>query len=1071
MMRRLLALLVIASGSLGAQTSINGPTVIQSGTGSGTVLPSPQFSLFYQPTTGTVSQAAGDPNITTDGAGNVTGISLKAQAIGGFRYAVQWQTGGGNNGIANAAAANQAVVADPSYSTTEQYSPASPIPSWPSNFIFKDQRPGKNLYLYHNPAITPTYGDVNNPPESHFFVRDGTAVPTVEGGVQQNSLIVFDMSISDNNSQPGYSWGTRWEVPLAVSIAQQFNGSGISEALNTDTFKYGKGDTVGVYCQANGYGGADATNDEGTKACSGSTTEPPIIRTAPCTTGCTAGSTQLKLTIPNCPPTTAGGNGCIFGTGHPFIDTTAGATATTVSAIGVGLNTSMSAVTVAATVPVSTAWGTLANTITPTTTTVVVPPFTQPMTFNVNVTSGTFTAPGLVCFSQNQQEQAAITAVGTPSGGVQSVTVAVHNGSGHASGSYLLEGGMCGNGYEQTAYTIGGLRYLLDIVGSTDAHTLQVIAWYVGVAHQITNWGQINLSNAITGTISLGTLTNSGTTVSATYNGGTLSVPSNFGGSTFVITGASDSVFNANCTAAVWTTPTNLTCTIAGLSGSHTSVSATASLGLNGVNIWPWATVWDVQNETLTPPSMDGSFTLSPNNVAFATSDTIQQPHHHAGQFNGARFQDVVQNPGNIGTPFTTSIQGPGAQGGGLATGQGGVVSLGVVQADSYYFGSGGFHFAPNFVNHFGPYYIGNNYDHGPQISSPGLNVVRTAAFQNTDVNYCFNFYNFFNAVGNNTLNNCPSTQNMQLTIGGTGTYTIKAPTADFSQIGTLYMPSFTLSTAAGLVSGQGYNYAPFSNQLTGANWHVTGGALTGGTPTCSITDDQGNAACTLTTTTFANFTDNLSGAFTAMTANAQFSTQMRLQGLVGGETVSVGAAFLGTNFTLTSNWANYCATYTTPASGAGLTNFASINLTASETVNISNVVTRPGPCGPPLQTANNQSTTLTNVSHAVTFDSNAYTLAGVAESTVGGLPVVIAAGTATGTTAAITAPACGATVTVAATGVLATDAITWSFNAAPAGTNAGLVSWPTAGNVNFAYCPGVTETPSAATINWRVVR
>lgn len=82
-----------------------------------------------------------------------------------------------------------------------------------------------------------------------------------------------------------------------------------------------------------------------------------------------------------------------------------------------------------------------------------------------------------------------------------------------------------------------------------------------------------------------------------------------------------------------------------------------------------------------------------------------------------------------------------------------------------------------------------------------------------------------------------------------------------------------------------------------------------------------------------------------------------------------------------------------------------------------------------------------------------------------------VAAGQAVMTTAAITAPACGTTVTVAAPNVVSTDIILFAFNAAPAGTNAGLVAWPTAGNVNFAYCPGVTETPAAATINWKVAR
>lgn len=90
---------------------------------------------------------------------------------------------------------------------------------------------------------------------------------------------------------------------------------------------------------------------------------------------------------------------------------------------------------------------------------------------------------------------------------------------------------------------------------------------------------------------------------------------------------------------------------------------------------------------------------------------------------------------------------------------------------------------------------------------------------------------------------------------------------------------------------------------------------------------------------------------------------------------------------------------------------------------------------------------------------------------TLSGIPKIIGSGTATMTTAAITAPACGATVTVPQTGVLSTDTIKWSFNSAPSGTNTGIVSWPTAGNVNFAYCPGVTETPTSATLNWSVTR
>lgn len=84
---------------------------------------------------------------------------------------------------------------------------------------------------------------------------------------------------------------------------------------------------------------------------------------------------------------------------------------------------------------------------------------------------------------------------------------------------------------------------------------------------------------------------------------------------------------------------------------------------------------------------------------------------------------------------------------------------------------------------------------------------------------------------------------------------------------------------------------------------------------------------------------------------------------------------------------------------------------------------------------------------------------------------LVVGFGTATMTTAAIAPGNCGATVTVAATGVLATDTISWAFNSPPSGNNAGLVAWPTLGNVNFAYCSNTTQTPSPATINWRVIR
>lgn len=87
-----------------------------------------------------------------------------------------------------------------------------------------------------------------------------------------------------------------------------------------------------------------------------------------------------------------------------------------------------------------------------------------------------------------------------------------------------------------------------------------------------------------------------------------------------------------------------------------------------------------------------------------------------------------------------------------------------------------------------------------------------------------------------------------------------------------------------------------------------------------------------------------------------------------------------------------------------------------------------------------------------------------------------IASGTAVLGTSAISTTTSATAVTVAAAGVLSTDAIEWSFNAAPGtGYTSGLhvLSYVTAGNVNFLVVNPTAGslTPAAATLNWRVVR
>lgn len=147
-----------------------------------------------------------------------------------------------------------------------------------------------------------------------------------------------------------------------------------------------------------------------------------------------------------------------------------------------------------------------------------------------------------------------------------------------------------------------------------------------------------------------------------------------------------------------------------------------------------------------------------------------------------------------------------------------------------------------------------------------------------------------------------------------------------------------------------------------------------------------------------------------------------------------------------------------------GITMFGGANLNSSPYLSLNGTIDFVERAAPGSFFAGNDALYGDSTAHCLKFNNNNTGLSGC-------IPQVVASGTATMTTAAITAGNCGTTVTVAAAGVATTDSIAFSFNAAPAGSNAGLVSWPTANNVNFAYCPNSAETPAAATINWRVVR
>jgi len=708
-----------------------------------------------------------------DFAGPIGGKSISAQSLGGVLVASSYQNGSGNNGIANAAngASNQTIVADPSYATTERPGPAS---FTAQGLHYVDKRLGQQTDFYYDPGYA--IQNIFNIGFDGNWPQAGTSIyclfdkaPATWGGGNHNHGC---SNVGQVSTAPGWtlgypdgfsgSAGNGWQIHTLQRLGQKINSAGINESLNIDQYKYGTGDNAGEYLYVNGEGGWTAYGDEGTFAYGGQTAEDASTFTGTCLTGCITGSTQIKTS-----PVTGSGT---QGVGRYLIDTAKAPVIGSISNIANGLGAA-SAITISTSVPVSSAWGTLATSIN--TPLITVSPFTTSQTFNVNIASGTFTTSTLVCFAGTFHECAIPTAVGTSSGGVQSVTIPLRKP--HNSGTYVFQGGMAGYGLEATAYTQTGtqtLRYLFDVVGSTGPNTIQVLQWQQGMPHLVSLSAQIYQSfNIASG------LSSSGSTVNGTYNatGSTLWLPSQYHG-TVIISGASDSALNAPCTGLTWSSGNAFTCTIVGLSGSHSSTSATSAVlalngnPLNGFKLWPMAEVLDVQNEATTPPSLDGTLQLEPNVIAFAAGDTVEEPHHQSALFGVASLHSYVYNPFTLGDPLHVAVGGPGAQGGGTSPSANSFVNLSNGQPDSYYVRGGGVMTPPNAINVQGAFHIGVDFGEGPSSQQPLFQVLPTDA-QKNDLNYSYYAFQLYNKTGSTSLAVNPNSGNSVMATPGTATW------------------------------------------------------------------------------------------------------------------------------------------------------------------------------------------------------------------------------------------------------------------------------------------------------------
>lgn len=466
------------------------------------------------------------------------------------------------------------------------------------------------------------------------------------------------------NSSPGLDLGNPavgpggWSTHSGISVNSVVNSPGISNTIGATQVKAGIGDTTGFYFYNYSYGGVVAKSDEGNHLTAALGGEQTALYTGNVNSGGT-GATSLKV---HC---TAD---CQYpGDGRYLIDTqqavVSGYVTGKTDPIG---SFTPGTFTIDVGITPSTAWGTLsADVVTPIAAQIGTG-FTN-MTFRVNVTRGRFTPGTLVCFGGQYHEQALVSSVS--GSGTVSLTVPLRHA--HESGSWIMQGGPCGTFIEFMANSIAAgnqkIRFPIDILGATDSHTLvyRYFAYSSGTFNRGYWPGNVTFVR-----LPSSSLSNTDGTVTMNLAAGNLAQhPELYNAASVFISNAANPRFNGVCSNTKITSNGQFSCTqnssLGAISASAEVSYGSAMSGNTGFNLWSGAEVLDVLDHNVTPPAVDGTFTIEPNSADWATNDTVENVHHYATSIDAQHLAINILNPMKLnGDARVLALSGPGVSGG-----------------------------------------------------------------------------------------------------------------------------------------------------------------------------------------------------------------------------------------------------------------------------------------------------------------------------------------------------------------------------------------------------------------------
>jgi hypothetical protein len=646
-------------------------------------------------------------------------------------------------------------ILDPAYASTDRYNldrgALSGTSMAAAQAMLLDFRSGAMTVVSHNPALR--IGSTNGDRNGALFSCTNDAVQNPITGTSQLTTTNSCIALALHQRAPGFSIGnppvgpSGWSVHKGIAIDTFVSTPGISEGIGIGQTKSGVGDNTGIYTYHFNYGGATAPSDEGNEdGFQGGETNITYAGTS-AVNG--TGLTQFKVncTIDCTNP----------GDGRYLIRTQSAVATGNVTAITNPSGFTPGAMTVDATVTPSTFWGTLsANVVTPQSSTGTT---STAMTFSVAKVGGAGapTAGDLLCFAGQFHEQAVVTSVS--GSGPYSITANLRHA--HESGSWVMDGGTCGTYIDLTANDVAPanqklvsgagqtLHFPIDVLGATDTHTLIYRFFAFGSPG---SWGMAsNTGQVVLTTLSVTSMTNTNGMVNFAVSGG---VPSwLYNQASITISGASDTAFNGACTSLHISNFNTWSCTQSSSIGHTTASTGNIALNNGAFNLWAGAEVLDVQDYTTSPPSIDGTFTLEPNNVAWSIGDAVEQPHHYATHIRLINGNLNITNPlqvANVGMAW--GFGGEGISGGlpyGPASSMG-LMSLSNTNGSGIYQGHGGQLTPPNGINFLGPYTAGLSFQFAPDFLGNPVMWVGCPLSGCNDPTY--NYDLFSAALNNSTL-------------------------------------------------------------------------------------------------------------------------------------------------------------------------------------------------------------------------------------------------------------------------------------------------------------------------------